>query len=108
MPFKKVLKREISREDILKLTEKPVRRIYKLDIDDLNEQIKALEDDITQVRHHLEFLTDYAIGYYEDLLKKFGKGRERKTEIKLFDIIQAKAVAIANTKIYVNRQEGFV
>jgi topoisomerase-4 subunit A len=108
VPFKKVLKREITREDILKLTEKPVRRIYKLDIDDLNEQIKSLEDEIAQVRHHLEFLTDYAISYYEDLLKKFGKGRERKTEIKLFDIIQAKAVAIANTKIYVNRQEGFV
>jgi len=108
IPFKKILKREITREDILKLTEKPVRRIYKLDIDDLNEQIKSLEKDIAQVKHHLEFLTDYAISYYEELLKKFGKGRERKTEIKLFDTIQAKAVAIANIKIYVNRAEGFV
>jgi len=108
IPFKKILKREITREDILKLTEKPVRRIYKLDIDDLNEQIKSLGKDIAQVKHHLEFLTDYAISYYEELLKKFGKGRERKTEIKLFDTIQAKAVAIANTKIYVNRAEGFV
>jgi topoisomerase-4 subunit A len=108
IPYKKLLKREITREDILKLTEKPVRRIYKLDIDDLNEQIKLLENEIAQVRHHLEFLTDYAISYYEDLLKKFGKGRERKTEIKLFDTIQAKSVAIANTKIYVNRSEGFV
>ncbi|HEY5408695.1 MAG TPA: DNA gyrase/topoisomerase IV subunit A [Ginsengibacter sp.] len=108
IPFKKILKREITREDILKLTEKPVRRIYKLDIDDLNEQIKSLEKDIAQVKHHLEFLTDYAISYYEELLKKFGKGRERKTEIKLFDTIQAKSVAIANTKIYVNRAEGFV
>jgi topoisomerase-4 subunit A len=107
-PYKKVLQREITREDILKLTEKPVRRIYKLDIDALNEQIKLLEDDIAQVKHHLEFLTEYAISYYEELLKKFGKGRERKTEIKLFDTIQAKAVAIANTKIYVNRSEGFV
>ncbi|HUZ61376.1 MAG TPA: DNA gyrase/topoisomerase IV subunit A [Hanamia sp.] len=108
IPFKKILKREITREDILKLTEKPVRRIYKLDIEDLNRQIKSLEDDIQQVRHHLEFLTEYAISYYEELLKKFGKGRLRKTEIKLFDVIQAKAVAIANTKIYVNRSEGFV
>lgn len=108
IPFKNILKRDITREDILKLTEKPVRRIYKLDIDDLNEQIKSLENEIAQVRHHLEFLTDYAIAYYEDLLKKFGKGRERKTEIKLFDIIHAKAVAIANTKIYVNKAEGFV
>ncbi|HEY8661511.1 MAG TPA: DNA gyrase/topoisomerase IV subunit A [Hanamia sp.] len=108
LPFKVLLKREITREDILKLTEKPVRRIYKLDIDDLNEQIKSLENEIAQVRHHLEFLTDYAIAYYDELLKKFGKGRERKTEIKLFDTIQAKSVAIANTKIYVNRSEGFV
>jgi topoisomerase-4 subunit A len=108
IPFKNILKREILREDILKLTEKPVRRIYKLDIEELNNQIKSLENDIEQVRHHLEFLTEYAISYYEELLKKFGKGRERKTEIKLFDTIQAKAVAIANTKVYVNRQEGFV
>src|SRR5690606_10215142 len=81
---------------------------YKLDIDDLISQIKALEDDIKQVLHHLDHLTEYAIAYYEDLLKKFGKGRERKTELKLFDTIQAKSVAIANTKIYVNRAEGFI
>jgi len=108
VPYRKLLKRDVTREDILKLTEKPVRRIYKLDIDELNEQIKGLEDDIKQVNHNLENLTQYAITYYEDLLKKYGKGRERKTEIKLFDIIQAKAVAIANTKIYVNRSEGFL
>ncbi len=108
IPFRELFKREITREDILKLTEKPVRRIYKLDIDDLNEQIKSLENEIEQVKHHLEFLTEYAIAYYEELLKKFGKGRERKTEIKLFDTIQAKNVAIANTKIYVNRSEGFI
>ncbi len=108
VPYKKQLRRDITREDILKLTEKPVRRIYKLDIDELNEQIKALEDEITKVNFNLEHLTEYAIGYYEELLKKYGKGRERKTEIKLFDTIQAKAVAIANTKIYVNRAEGFL
>jgi topoisomerase-4 subunit A len=108
VPYKKQLKRDVTREDILKLTEKPVRRIYKLDIDELNEQIKALEAEIKQVNFNLKNLTDYAIGYYEDLLKKYGKGRERKTEIKLFDTIQAKAVAIANTKIYVNRSEGFI
>ncbi|MEO8719523.1 MAG: DNA gyrase/topoisomerase IV subunit A [Ginsengibacter sp.] len=107
-PFKKILKREIIRDDILKLTEKPVRRIYKLDIEDLIKQIKSLEDDIDMVRHHLEFLTEYAISYYEELLKKFSEARERKTEIKLFDNIEAKSVAIANTKIYVNRSEGFV
>lgn len=107
-PFKKILKRDITREDILKLTEKPVRRIYKLDIEDLNRQIQSLEEDIAQVKHHLKFVTEYAISYYEELLKKFGKGRERRTEIKLFDTIQAKSVAIANTKIYVNRSEGFM
>ncbi|MEP6584045.1 MAG: DNA gyrase/topoisomerase IV subunit A [Ginsengibacter sp.] len=107
-PFIKQLKREITKEDILKLTEKPVRRIYKLDIDELNEQIANLQAEIKQVNHHLENLTEYAISYYEELLKKYGKGRERKTAIKLFDTIQAKAVAIANTKIYVNRAEGFI
>ncbi|UAY50962.1 DNA gyrase/topoisomerase IV subunit A [Ferruginibacter albus] len=108
VPFKKQLRRDITREDIIKLTEKPVRRIYKLDIDELNDQIKALEDDIKQVKHDLANLVDYAVAYYENLLKKYGKGRERKTEIKLFDTIQAKAVAIANIKIYVNRADGFI
>ncbi len=106
--FKKLLRRDITREDIVKLTEKPVRRIYKLDIDELNEQIKGLEADITQIKYDLDHLTEYAIAYYENLLKKFGKGRERKTEIKQFDTIQAKTVAIANTKLYVNYADGFV
>ncbi len=107
-PFKKQLKRDISREDIIKLTEKPVRRIYKLDIDELNDQIKGLEADIRQVKNDLANLVDYAVAYYENLLKKYGKGRERKTEIKAFEIIEAKHVAIANTKLYVNRAEGFI
>ncbi len=108
VPFKKQLKREITREDIIKLTEKPVRRIYKLDIDELNDQIKGLEADIKQVKHDLANLVDFAVAYYENLLKKYGKGRERKTEIKEFEIIEAKSVAIANTKLYVNRAEGFI
>lgn len=107
-PFKKLLKRDITREDIVKLTEKPVRRIYRLDIDELNEQIKGLEDDIKQVKNDIENLTDFAVAYYENLLKKYGKGRERKTEIKAFDTIQAKAVAIANIKLYVNYADGFI
>lgn len=108
VPFRKQLKRDITREDIIKLTEKPVRRIYKLDIDELNEQIKGLEADIKQVKYHLANLVDYAVAYYENLLNKYGKGRERKTEIKLFEAIQAKQVAIANEKLYVNREDGFV
>ncbi|MEO8771639.1 MAG: DNA gyrase/topoisomerase IV subunit A, partial [Ferruginibacter sp.] len=107
-PFKKQLKREITREDIIKLTEKPVRRIYRLDIDELNAQIKNLEAEIKKVKFDLANLIDYAVAYYENLLKKYGKGRERKTEIKLFDVIQAKTVAIANTKLYVNYADGFV
>ncbi len=84
-PFRKQLKKNISREDIVKLTEKPVRRIYKLDIDELNAQIKGLEAEIKQVKHDLNNLTDFAVHYFEDLLRKYGKGRERKTEIRLFD-----------------------
>ena len=108
LPFRKQLKKDISREDILKLTEKPVRRIYKLDIDELNAQIKGLEAEIKQVKYDLANLIDFAVAYYEGLLKKYGKGRERKTEIRLFDTIQAKQVAIANTKLYVNRADGFI
>ncbi|MFM7510707.1 MAG: DNA gyrase/topoisomerase IV subunit A [Bacteroidota bacterium] len=107
-PFKKKLKRAISREDIIKLTEKPVRRIYRLDIAELDAQIKQLEADLKQVKHDLDNLVDYAIAFYENLQKKYGKGRERKTEIKQFEVIQAKQVAIANTKLYVNREEGFI
>ncbi len=107
-PFKKQLKRDITREDIIKLTEKPVRRIYKLDIDELNDQIKGLEADIKQVKHDLANLVDFAVAYYENLLKKYGKGRERKTEIRQFDVIQAKTVAIANIKLYANYSDGFI
>jgi len=108
IPFKKQLKRDINREDIIKLTEKPVRRIYRLDIDELNNQIKGLETEIKQVKHDLANLIDFAVAYFENLLKKYGKGRERKTEIRQFEIIEAKNVAIANTKLYVNREEGFI
>jgi topoisomerase IV subunit A len=107
-PFKKQLKREITREDIVKLTEKPVRRIYRLDIDELNAQIKNLEVDMKAVKHDIANLTDYAVAYYDNLLKKFGKGRERKTEIRAFDTIQAKSVAIANIKLYANFGDGFI
>lgn len=107
-PFRKKLKRPVEREDILKLTEKPVRRIYRLDINELNEQIKAIEADIKQIIFDLDNLTDFSVAYFELLLKKYGKGRERKTEIKEFDTIQVKQVAIANTKLYINRAEGFI
>ncbi len=107
-PFRKQLRRDVTREDILKLTEKPVRRIYKLDIDELNAQIKDLEAQIKQVKHDLANLNDFAIAYFENLQKKYGKGRERKTEIKVFEVIEAKQVAIANTRLYINASEGFI
>lgn len=108
IPYKKQLKRTITREDIVKLTEKPVRRIYKLDIDELNAQIRGLEAEIKQVKHDLANLVDYAVSYFENLLKKYGKGRERKTDILEFEVIEAKHVAIANARLFVNREEGFI
>ncbi len=107
-PFKAKLKREITREDIVKLTEKPVRRIYRLDIEELNAQIKNLEAEIKTVKQQLKELVEYTIAYFENLLKKYGKGRERKTEITQFDTIQAKSVAIANIKLYANFADGFI
>jgi topoisomerase-4 subunit A len=107
-PFRKQLKKAISREDIIRLTEKPVRRIYKLDIEELNAQIRGLDAEIKQVKYDLNNLVDFAVHYYEELLRKYGKNRERKTEIRPFEAIQAKQVAIANTKIYVNRADGFI
>ena len=108
VPYKKKLKREITREDIVKLTEKPVRRIYKLDIDELNAQIKGLDAEMKQVKYDLANLTDFSVAYFENLLKKYGKGRERKTTIGVFEVIEAKQVAIANTRLYMNREEGFI
>jgi topoisomerase-4 subunit A len=108
VPFKKKLKRAITRDDIVRLTEKPVRRIYKLDIEELDQQIQALESEIKQTKHDLAHLVDFTVAYFENLLKKYGRGRERKTEIKTFEVIEARQVAIANTKLYINREEGFI
>lgn len=107
-PYKKLFRREIIQEDIIRLTEIKIKRISKFDSFKADEHIKAVEEDIRQVKHHMEHLTDYAIAYYENLLKKFSKGKERKTEVMIFDTIQATKVAIANTKLYVNRKEGFI
>lgn len=107
-PFLPKLRQEISKEDILKLTEKPVRRIYRLDLDELDRQIKAIETEIEEVNHHLAHLTEYAVAWFSGLRQKYGKGRERKTEIRMFDTIEVRHVAIANTKIYMNRSEGFI
>lgn len=107
-PFKKKLNRDITKEDIIKLTEKPVRRIYRLDINELIETIKTIENEIQEVENHIKYLVEYTIAYYENLLKKYSKGKERLTEIKVFDTIEAAKVAIANAKLYANFKEGFI
>jgi len=102
------LKRAVTVEDITRLTEIRIKRISKFDIDKAQQKIDALEDQIAQVKHHLENLTQYAIDYFTRLKKEYGAGKERKTEIKIFDDIQAAKVVLRNTKLYVNREEGFV
>ncbi len=107
VPYRKKLKRDISQEDIIKLTEKPVRRIYKLDIEDLNAQIKELEKKIKDVKDKLKNLIPYAIEYFKELKKKYGKGRERKTEIRSFETIEVKQIVIRSAKLYVDYENGF-
>ncbi|MFT4060827.1 MAG: DNA gyrase/topoisomerase IV subunit A [Edaphocola sp.] len=107
-PYKNIFRREITQDDIIKLTEIKIKRISKFDSFKADEHIRTTEEAIAATKHNIEHLTDFAVAYYEQLLKKHGKGRERKTEIKLFDTIQATKVAIANAKLYVNRKEGFV
>ncbi len=107
-PYKQLFRREIVQEDIIRLTEIKIKRISKFDSFKADEHIRSVEEDIKQVQHNIAHLTDYAVAYYENLLKKYAKGKERKTEVKIFDTIQATKVAIANTKLYVNRKEGFI
>lgn len=102
------LKREVTEEDIVRLTEIRIKRISKFDIDKAQQRIEALEGEIAQVKHHLAHLIDYAIAYFQELKKTYGKGRERKTEIRVFEDIEATKVVIRNTKLYVNREEGFI
>ena len=107
-PFKKKLKREVVRDDIIRLTEIKIKRISKYNAFKAEEQIKAIEDEMEEVKNHLAHLTDYAINYFRQIKKKYGKGRERKTEIRSFDTISAAQAAVANQKLYINRDEGFV
>ncbi|MBF4985224.1 DNA gyrase/topoisomerase IV subunit A, partial [Nonlabens mediterrranea] len=102
------LKRAITVDDITRLTEIRIKRISKFDIDKAQQKIDALEERIAQLKHHLEHLIEYAIDYFKSLKKNYGEGRERKTEIKTFDDIVATKVVMRNTKLYVNRAEGFV
>lgn len=107
-PFTQNLKRAVETEDIIRLTELPFMRISRYDRDKALENIAALEGKIEQCKYHLEHLIPYAIDYFQNIQKKYGKDRERKTEIRVFDTIDATKVAVANEKFYVNREEGFV
>lgn len=107
-PYKPDFYREITQEDLLRLTEIKIKRISKFDTFKADELMKKLQEELKEVNHHLNHLTDYAINYYQNLLDKYGKGKERKTEIRAFDTIQANAVAASNAKLYVNRTDGFV
>ena len=102
------LKRPVTEEDIARLTEIRIKRISKFDIDKAQQKIDALEDQIALVKYHIENLNDFAIDYFKRLKAEYGKGRERLTEIRIFDDIEASKVVIRNTKLYVNRKEGFV
>jgi topoisomerase-4 subunit A len=107
-PYITHLKRTVTEEDIVRLTEIRIKRISKFDIDKAQQKIDALEDSIAQVRHHLANLITYAIDYYTRLKNQYGKGKERKTEIRIFDDVDARKVVIRNTKLFVNREEGFI
>lgn len=107
-PHIKHLKRAVTEEDILRLLDIRIMRISKFDSNKAQDKIEALEGDIEQVKHNLEHLIDFAIAYFTKLKEKYGKGRERQTELRIFDDIEATKVVLRNTKLYVNREEGFV
>jgi topoisomerase-4 subunit A len=107
-PYKKDFYREITEEDILKLLEIRIKRISKFDSFKADELMKRLLDELAEVEDHLANLIRFAIDYFKNLLTKYGKGRERRTEIKNFNTISATVVAAANQKLYVNREDGFI
>lgn len=107
-PHTKHLLRAVTEEDILKLTEIRIKRISRFDLDKFKENIAALEGKIEQVKHHLANLIAYAIDYYLNIQKKYGKDRQRRTELRIFDTIDATKVAVANEKFYANFEEGFI
>jgi topoisomerase IV subunit A len=107
-PHKKKFYREITRDDIVRLTEIRIKRISKFDSFKADELMRDLEKELKETEHHLKHLTDYAIAYYQRLLDKYGKGRERKTEIRSFQSVTAVEVIANNQKLYVNRIDGFI
>ncbi|WP_367330436.1 DNA gyrase/topoisomerase IV subunit A [Sphingobacterium multivorum] len=107
-PFFDQFYREIRPEDYKKLIDKPMSSITRFDVKKADEMMKTLENEIKEVKRHLRQLTEYAIAWFEKLRDKYSKDRERKTELRVFDKVEATQVALANTKLYVNREEGFI
>ena len=107
-PHISILKKAVIEEDLVKLTEIRIKRISKFDIDKAQQKIEALEGHISEVKNHLVHLVDYAVNYFKHLIKVYGKGRERKSEIRIFDDVDAKKVVVRNQKLYLNRAEGFI
>lgn len=107
-PFFAQFYREILPEDYKKLIDKPMSSITRFDVKKSDEQMKALNDEIKEVKKNLKYLTEYAIEWFEYLRNKYKEGRERKTELRVFDKVEATQVALANAKLYVNREEGFI
>ncbi len=106
-PFKKSLRREVTLEDVQRLTELKFIRISRYDTEKADNEIKQIEEQIAQTKHDLDHLTAYAVAYYTRIREKYGKGRERRTELREFDSIEATKVAVTNAKLYVDRAEGF-
>jgi len=107
-PYIKGLKQEVTLDDITKLTEIKIKKITRFDINKAQEELINLESKITITKNHLNNIIEYAISYFKELKKKYGKGKERKTEIKVFENIDATKVVVASKKLYVNREEGFI
>ena len=107
-PYVKKLKKDISLDDIKKLTEIPIKKISKFDLNKVNEKLKNINTNIDEVKNNLEHLTDYAIKYFEHLKKEYGSERKRKTKVQEFDDLDKKDISIKNKKLYVNKKDGFV
>ena len=107
-PFINLLKKEVSEDDILKLTEIKIKRISKFDLEKADKKIKQIEEDIDKVKFNLENLNDFAIQYFKDLKSTYSTGRQRKTDIRIFDDVDVKKVVVKNSKLYVNREDGFI
>ena len=102
------LKRAVITEDLVRLTEIKIKRISKFDIDKAQQKIEALEGDIAEEKNNLEHLIDFAIRYFNHLIKTYGTGKERKSEIRIFDDVDVKKVVVRNSKLHINRSEGFI